>query len=76
MECIAKGPPNTEFSICFVCNESGRIVMKFLVNFEKTSVVRSYQREGTIVVGDFTVKNIEYHSDSPLLDRVEKLSLI
>lgn len=45
MECIAKGPPNTEFSICFQCNDTGRIVLKFLVNFEKTAVVRTYQRE-------------------------------
>ncbi|KAM7352361.1 32 kDa beta-galactoside-binding lectin [Cochliomyia hominivorax] len=136
MECIAKGPSNTEFSICFQCNDTGRIVLKFLVNFEKTAVIRTYQREDntfspddeekdgefpfqrgklfkiafgvgdrafiiavngqyftyynypfrsfsistlkclTNSVGDFTVKNIEYHSDSPLLDRVERLSLI
>ncbi|XP_037957084.1 32 kDa beta-galactoside-binding lectin-like [Teleopsis dalmanni] len=136
MECIAKGPPNTEFSICFQCNDSGRVVLKFHVNFNQTTVTRSYQRSDnsfsaedeetdgefpftrgklfkiafgigdaafiiavngqyftyfnypvryfsistlkclTNEVGDFTVKNLEYHSDSMLLSRVEKLSLI
>lgn len=27
-------------------------------------------------VGDFAVRSLEYHSDSPLLSRVEKLSII
>lgn len=153
MECIAKGPPTTEFSICFQCNDTGRVVLKFHVNFNNTSVIRSYQRDDnrlvphsiikfnfscfffsycsddeetegefpfqrgklfkiafgmgdkafiiavngqyftyynypfrcfsistlkclTNAVGDFTVRNIEYHSDSPLLARVEKLSMI
>ncbi|XP_068141707.1 32 kDa beta-galactoside-binding lectin [Drosophila tropicalis] len=136
MECIAKGLPNSEFSICFQCNDSGRSVLKFHVNFERTTVTRSYQREDnsfssddeetegefpfvrgklfkiafglgdrafliavngqyftyynfpvrpfsistlkclTNEAGDFAVRSIEYHSDSPLLARVEKLSII
>lgn len=164
MECIAKGPPTTEFSICFQCNDTGRVILKFHVNFNTTSVIRSYQREDcryifedikknlfllifyifttgillskisysaddeesdgefpfqrgklfkiafgigdkafiiavngqyftyynypvrcfsistlkclTNQVGDFQVRAIEYHSDSPLLSRVEKLSLM
>ncbi|XP_019893861.2 uncharacterized protein LOC101900768 [Musca domestica] len=136
MECIAKGPPTTEFSICFQCNDTGRVILKFHVNFNTTTVVRSYQRDDcsystddeetegefpfqrgklfkiafgigdkafiiavngqyftyynypvrcfsistlkclTNQVGDFQVRSIEYHSDSPLLARVEKLSLI
>jgi len=45
MECIAKGPPTTEFSICFQCNDTGRTVLRFHVNFDRTTVSRSYQRE-------------------------------
>ncbi|XP_036329622.1 uncharacterized protein LOC118741756 [Rhagoletis pomonella] len=136
MECIAKGPPTTAFSICFQCNDTGRIVLKFHVNFDTTTVSRTYERSDnsfssedeetdgefpfqrsklfkiafgigdkafiiavngqyftyynypirsfsistlkcfTNKVGDFAVKNLEYHCDSPLLARVEKLSLI
>ncbi|EDW13051.1 uncharacterized protein Dmoj_GI21857 [Drosophila mojavensis] len=136
MECIAKGPPTTEFSICFQCNDTGRMVLKFHVNFDRTTVSRSYQREDnsyapddeetegefpfvrgklfkiafgigdrsfliavngqyftyynfplrpfsistlkcfTNESGDFSVRSLEYHSDSPLLSRVEKLSII
>lgn len=50
MECIAKGPPTTEFSICFQCNDTGRMVLKFHVNFDKTTVSRSYQREDNRLV--------------------------
>uniref|UniRef100_A0A1A9WDL6 Galectin n=1 Tax=Glossina brevipalpis TaxID=37001 RepID=A0A1A9WDL6_9MUSC len=45
LECIAKGPPLTEFSICFQCNDTGRIILKFLVNFDKCCVTRSCQKE-------------------------------
>ncbi|XP_055837648.1 uncharacterized protein LOC129906050 isoform X1 [Episyrphus balteatus] len=136
MECIARGPRSTEFSICFQCNETSRVVFKFHVNFETRTVVRSFQREDNsfnsadeetdgdfpfvrgnsfkiafgqgdkafIVAvngkyftyfnfpfrnfsistvkclcsypGDFAVNKLEYHEDSPLLKRVEKLSAI
>lgn len=45
MECIAKGPPNAQFSICFQCNETGRIVLRFQVDFGRMLVSRNYQRD-------------------------------
>ncbi|KAL9926897.1 32 kDa beta-galactoside-binding lectin [Glossina fuscipes fuscipes] len=136
LQCIAKGPPLTEFSICFQCADTGRIILKFLVNFDKCCVTRTCQKDDnsfssddeetdgefpfqrgklfkiafgvgdkafiiavngqyftyfnypsrsftisalkccTNDVGDFTVKSLEYHLDSPLEARVERLSAI
>lgn len=60
MECIAKGPPTTEFSICFQCNDTGRVILKFHVNFNTTSVIRSYQREDCRYIFEDIKKTYSY----------------
>ncbi|KAL5281902.1 hypothetical protein ACFFRR_005295 [Megaselia abdita] len=45
LEGLSSGPPTSNFSICFQCNDTGRILLKFLVDFNRKSVIRSFQRE-------------------------------
>ncbi|CAD7085426.1 unnamed protein product [Hermetia illucens] len=45
LEGICRGPQNSEFSINFLCNETSKIFLKFLVQFERKTVIRTSQRE-------------------------------
>ncbi|XP_055376393.1 32 kDa beta-galactoside-binding lectin [Condylostylus longicornis] len=43
LEGICQGPPSTDFSICFLCNDTGRIFLKFHVDFGTKCVIRNFQ---------------------------------